>query len=82
MSMQQWLKKYKKCCYDLDHTPDSDLKGNFTFSSGSYNGPPLGYFPSILCEKEISPGKLEKYSCLVNTNKHFENEDDASAFSE
>ena len=77
-------KKYKRCCERKEaEMMQRDLpSGKFTYKSGSYGGPGKGYFPSILCYKEINPNSWKEHLCLVKPDAVSDDEDSASSIAE
>jgi SEC-C motif-containing protein len=59
--------KYKRCCLKKDEELKQQALpgGRFRYEAGSYGGPGRGYMPSIICNKQVSPGSWATYFCLV-----------------
>ncbi|OGV69849.1 MAG: hypothetical protein A3K19_29035 [Lentisphaerae bacterium RIFOXYB12_FULL_65_16] len=73
-------RKYKHCCIDRETALRAEPlpAGRFRYEPGSYGGPG-GYFPSLLCYKEVSPDTWEEYFCLAKSDTVVDDEDSATA---
>jgi hypothetical protein len=70
-------KKYKKCCMK-NLQENQSFSPTFRFEAGSY-GDTGGFVPSAACLKQESPNKWAYHFVLVNHNKVYLQEDEASA---